>query len=124
MKLFIKILLFVLVALVANVKVTSAAIIFSNVQETTTSFSFQNETPETIYKVIKNDLTNCCQNGNDLVASKSLDISVVAVAAKTGWKVGEPITNQTAKGNVPAWSTVRQRFWKNEAFLISDCYLF
>lgn len=27
-------------------------------------------------------------------------------AAKTGWKVGEPITNLTAKGNIPAWSTV------------------
>jgi RHS repeat-associated protein len=37
------------------------------------------------------------------------------VAAKKGWKLGEPITNLTAKGNVPAWSTVRQRFWKNEA---------
>ncbi|HQJ90442.1 MAG TPA: hypothetical protein PLB70_07490, partial [Paludibacteraceae bacterium] len=43
-------------------------------------------------------------------------------AAKTGWKVGEPITNLTAKGNVPAWSTVRQRFWKNEAFLNGSTY--
>lgn len=44
------------------------------------------------------------------------------VVAKTGWKVGEPITNLTAKGNVPAWSTVRQRFWKNEAFLNGNTY--
>ncbi len=43
-------------------------------------------------------------------------------AAKTGWKVGEPITNLTAKVNVPAWSTVRQRFWKNEAFLNGSAY--
>jgi len=43
-------------------------------------------------------------------------------AAKTGWKVGQPITNLTAKGNVPAWSTVRQRFWKNEAFLNGSTY--
>jgi len=43
-------------------------------------------------------------------------------AAKRGWKVGEPITNLTAKGNVPAWSTVRQRFWKNEAFLNGSTY--
>jgi hypothetical protein len=35
--------------------------------------------------------------------------------AKGGWKVGDPITNLTRKGNVPKWSTVRQRFWKNEA---------
>jgi RHS repeat-associated protein len=47
---------------------------------------------------------------------------IVGVAAKTGWKVGEPITNLTAKGNVPAWSTVRQRFWKNEAFLNGSTY--
>jgi hypothetical protein len=32
-----------------------------------------------------------------------------------GWKVGDPINNLTAKGNVPAWDTVRNRFWKNEA---------
>ena len=44
------------------------------------------------------------------------------VAAKGGWKVGESITNLTAKGNVPAWSTVRQRFWKNEAFLNGSTY--
>ena len=41
---------------------------------------------------------------------------------KVGWKVGEPITNLTAKGNVPAWSTVRQRFWKNEALLNGSTY--
>jgi len=32
-----------------------------------------------------------------------------------GWKLGDPINNLTSKGNVPAWGTVRQRFWKNEA---------
>jgi hypothetical protein len=32
-----------------------------------------------------------------------------------GWKVGDPIDNLTAAGDVPAWSTVRQRYWKNEA---------
>ncbi|OJY80979.1 MAG: hypothetical protein BGP13_03650 [Sphingobacteriales bacterium 40-81] len=48
--------------------------------------------------------------------------TMLAIAAKAGWKVGEPITNLTAKGNVPAWSTVRQRFWKNEAFLNGNTY--
>ena len=33
-----------------------------------------------------------------------------------GWKVGDPIDNLTSKGDEPAWSTVQQRFWKNEAF--------
>ena len=32
-----------------------------------------------------------------------------------GWKVGDPINNLTSKGNVPQWSTVRQRYWKNRA---------
>ncbi|ATW25296.1 LysM peptidoglycan-binding domain-containing protein [Candidatus Formimonas warabiya] len=35
--------------------------------------------------------------------------------AKAGWKVGDDIYAPTAKGNAPSWSTVRQRFWKNEA---------
>jgi RHS repeat-associated protein len=34
---------------------------------------------------------------------------------QNGWKVGDPFTNNTAKGNVPSWSAVRQRYWKNEA---------
>ncbi len=36
-----------------------------------------------------------------------------ACAAK--WSVGDDITKATAKGKPPAWSTVRQRYWKNEA---------
>jgi len=32
-----------------------------------------------------------------------------------GWKVGDPINNLTSRGNVPSWSAVRSRFWKNEA---------
>ena len=51
-----------------------------------------------------------------------LPIGKIGKAAKGGWKVGEPITNLTAKGNVPAWSTVRQRFWKNEAFFNGSPY--
>ncbi|MCL6703960.1 DUF637 domain-containing protein [Pseudomonas sp. T1.Ur] len=34
---------------------------------------------------------------------------------KKGWQVGDDVYNQTAKGNDPSWSTVRSRFWKNEA---------
>ena len=31
------------------------------------------------------------------------------------WKTGDDVYNPTARGNDPAWSTVRGRFWKNEA---------
>ncbi|MEP6675851.1 MAG: RHS repeat-associated core domain-containing protein [Ferruginibacter sp.] len=47
----------------------------------------------------------------------------IPVSAKIGWKVGEPITNFTAEGKIPSWSTVRQRFWKNEGFLNGDQYI-
>ena len=43
-------------------------------------------------------------------------------AAKTGWRVGDEITNLTKVGNTPTWSTVRQRYWKNEAFYHPDLY--
>jgi len=32
-----------------------------------------------------------------------------------GWSVGDDINSLTKAGNEPAWSTVRSRFWKNEA---------
>lgn len=38
-----------------------------------------------------------------------------------GWRV-DPINNLTSKGNVPSWSAVRARIWKNEAFLNSEGY--
>lgn len=34
---------------------------------------------------------------------------------KRGWKVGDDVYNLTAKGNEPSWTTVRTRFWKNQA---------
>ena len=37
-------------------------------------------------------------------------------ATNVGWKVGDDISNLTRAGNAPSWSTVRQRYWKNEAF--------
>jgi hypothetical protein len=46
---------------------------------------------------------------------------IVANTTK-GWKVGDPINNLTKAGRVPAWSTVRQRFWKNEAFFNAEKY--
>ena len=31
------------------------------------------------------------------------------------WSVGDPINHLTATGKVPKWSTVRKRYWKNQA---------
>jgi filamentous hemagglutinin len=35
--------------------------------------------------------------------------------AARAWRLGDNVYAPTAQGNVPAWSTVRSRFWKNEA---------
>jgi|GEM_PF-2576374 len=32
-----------------------------------------------------------------------------------GWKVGDPINNLTKRGQIPKWSAVRRRYWKNKA---------
>ncbi|MGE5196788.1 MAG: hypothetical protein ACM3JI_05605, partial [Anaerolineae bacterium] len=32
-----------------------------------------------------------------------------------GWKIGQDIRNRTIFGTVPKWSTVRKRYWKNQA---------
>lgn len=39
-----------------------------------------------------------------------------ATATVRGWTVGDPINHLTSAGRVPAWSTVRERIWKNEAY--------
>ena len=49
-------------------------------------------------------------------ANKAKDV------AKVGWKVGDDISNLTRAGNVPSWSTVRQRYWKNEALTNFKAY--
>lgn len=82
MKLFVKILVFVLVAFVVNMNATSVAIAFPDFQKTTASFSFHNETPKTIYKVLEKDLADCCQNGESLVAYREWGIGVEVVPLK------------------------------------------
>jgi hypothetical protein len=84
MKLFIKILLSVFVALITNVYATSTTVTFPNIQEVTTSLSFQNEIPKTIYKAIKNDEANCCQKEWNLVAYREWGKVIEATAAKGG----------------------------------------
>lgn len=62
MKLLVKILLFVFVALVTNVEVVNASIAFPNIQQTTTTLSFYGKPPKIVVGVIENNLANCCKN--------------------------------------------------------------
>lgn len=39
-----------------------------------------------------------------------------------GWKLGGCVRNLTSQGNLPKWTTVRRRYWKNEAFLNKTKY--
>lgn len=97
MKLFVKILLVVFIAFVANIKVASATITFTNIQEITTSFPFYKETQETVFKSVENDLRNCCQNEQDLVAYRDWGIGIEAVAAKTGLKYSDDLVKAAQK---------------------------
>lgn len=47
-------------------------------------------------------------------------ISKTLVNDTIGWKVGDPIQNQTIQGKTPKWSTVRCRYWKNEALDVEN----
>lgn len=96
MKLFLKILLFVFVALIANVKVINSATTFTDIQEITTFLSFNGETQKILVGIIENDLTNCCQNEKDLVDYRNWGTNVEAVAAKGGTNfLGQSISQGT-----------------------------
>ena len=41
---------------------------------------------------------------------------------KRGWHLGDDIANLTAKGCIPSWSAVRQRYWKNVALYHPELY--
>lgn len=51
------------------------------------------------------------------IADAGKDSSKALTKAKKakGWHVGDPIDAPTRAGTSPKWSTVRQRYWKNEA---------
>ena len=55
-------------------------------------------------------------------ASQATEILDAASDAKKGWKVGEDITKLTKAGNVPSWSTIRSRYWKNKAHYFATDY--
>ena len=55
-------------------------------------------------------------------ANKADNVANAGKASKKGWKVGEDITTLTKKGDIPSWSTVRSRYWKNEAHFNLELY--
>jgi len=50
-----------------------------------------------------------------MVPSGNTPIVETQATSTIGWKVGDPVNNLTSNGNVPQWSTVRARHWKNKA---------
>lgn len=57
-------------------------------------------------------------NINKVVSAPSSAKASVGQISTTsqGWKLGDPIDVKTKAGNDPSWSTVRSRYWKNEAY--------
>ena len=60
------------------------------------------------------------------VADSAHDVGKIAdnaaVAVKKGWHVGDDINALTKAGKTPSWSTVRRRYWKNEAYFNPQKY--
>lgn len=48
--------------------------------------------------------------------------NTIETTKKVGWSLGDDITNLTKAGNDPSWTTVRQRYWKNEAHYNKELY--
>jgi len=48
--------------------------------------------------------------------------SDAARAAQKGWSLGDDITALTKAGKEPSWTTVRKRYWKNEAYFNPELY--
>jgi len=40
---------------------------------------------------------------------------ITRASSVCGWKLGQDITNRTAKGGMPTWGAVKNRYWKNRA---------
>jgi hypothetical protein len=91
MKWFTKVLLFVFVALIANLKAVNAITTSADIQKATTSFSFHKEIPETDFKIIENELINTCKSESDLLVYRSL----VSSSNHTATKGGIQLTKKT-----------------------------
>jgi RHS repeat-associated protein len=72
--------------------------------------------------VVKGTVKLLKEPAKQVVKEASRVVKQVPSNTSKRWKVGDPIDAPTAKGNDPAWSTVRQRYWKNEAHFNSVQY--
>ena len=61
-------------------------------------------------------------NGCGIEEVSTNNISNESASKGKRWQVGDPIDAPTASGKNPKWSTVRQRYWKNEAYNNSGNY--
>ena len=59
--------------------------------------------------------------GDGLDTSKTVS-KITNTTKQKGWKLGDDITNLTKAGNEPSWTTVRQRYWKNQAYYNPNKY--
>jgi RHS repeat-associated protein len=59
--------------------------------------------------------------GARIIAKTDRAVDVVGVTVRKaeriekGWRLGDPVNKLTRAGRYPSWSTVRARYWKNEA---------
>ena len=56
------------------------------------------------------------------IINRTTDVADAINDTHKGWKLGDNVTKLTKAGNKPSWSTIRNRYWKNEALLNSHKY--
>ena len=61
-------------------------------------------------------------NGCGIEEVSTNNVSNESASKGKRWQVGDPIDAPTASGKNPKWSTLRQRYWKNEAYNNSGNY--
>ena len=70
-----------------------------------------------------NKAADIVDDAHDAVKAANNAVDAAATAQK-GWKVGDNITNLTSAGRIPSWSTVRSRYWKNQAHYKTNSILY
>ena len=82
-----------------------------------------------LYGYVLNDPVNLVDptglqfiNTGGIGNNKGPIVSPYSPNSPLGWRVGDPINRRTLGNRIPFWSTVRARFWKNEAMNNSKNY--
>ena len=72
------------------------------------------------------DVVVPCVSGVGEIAHGAISVAKVvkdeAKVIKKGWKVGDDIKALTKAGNIPSWSALKQRYWKNVGHYTPDLY--